>query len=269
MAICGIFYNNHDNLRDWLSYHQWIGINKFYIFDHGSSPPLLDYIEDFVSTNLVEYHYFTSTMAIDYVENTPRSPGAWVQDRCFQWYGHRHRFLGLFDSNEYLVVTNGKAQDIESVLKPFEQYRGLAVYWQMFLNGSTAANTSALAAHSSYVDRDEMMGWKEFQSNPLMFTKSIVNTAAYGAAGCSSGNCSSSSASVRNTFFVNTQGRKIKDPAVARSPPWEKLVLYRYPLHEDPWLQLLNSRRTNATTDHGTALHNNCCRHSRSTEDGD
>ena len=45
VAACVLAKDEHLNIREWILYHKWIGINKFYVFDHQSKPPLADVLQ--------------------------------------------------------------------------------------------------------------------------------------------------------------------------------------------------------------------------------
>jgi hypothetical protein len=41
VAICVCIRDQHVDVREWLAYHRALGVSKFYVWDTGSSPPLL------------------------------------------------------------------------------------------------------------------------------------------------------------------------------------------------------------------------------------
>lgn len=65
VAACALAKDEHLNIREWIQYHQWIGIQKFYIFDHQSKPPLADMLQDHVASGLVELVYFSNSWEAD------------------------------------------------------------------------------------------------------------------------------------------------------------------------------------------------------------
>jgi hypothetical protein len=283
VAICAMFRNEHVIIREWLTYHHWLGINKFYIFDHGSSPPLLYTIQDFVDANLVEYHYFKHITHDDFiVGNSLRSPQSWVYDRCFQLFGHRHQFIALIDADEFIVLNDAnhiKQPNITSFLQPYEPYGGLTMYWQIF--GSSGINNTltdrgALASYSHYIALDSMTSTKAYQINPLGFAKSIINT-AYCQGMCNPHRCATIAAIV-NAAFQPTSSYSMAS--------WDKIVLYHYQVqsvqefkkkmkrgtghtqyfrnnapHGKTWkfFELVNEQ-TNSNSTRGIELYEACCK---------
>lgn len=48
VALCTSSKEDHEALREWILYHACIGVGKFYIYDDGSTEPMLEKIIDFV-----------------------------------------------------------------------------------------------------------------------------------------------------------------------------------------------------------------------------
>ena len=48
LAICLGVKDQNEDLREWITYHQSIGVGKFYIFDDSSSIPAAEALQDLV-----------------------------------------------------------------------------------------------------------------------------------------------------------------------------------------------------------------------------
>lgn len=59
VALCVVAKDQHRDLRYWIEYHRWIGVDKFYVMDHNSTQPMLPFLMDYVKQGVVEYQYFT------------------------------------------------------------------------------------------------------------------------------------------------------------------------------------------------------------------
>lgn len=228
-ALCGIFKNEHALIREWIGYHRWIGVSKFYVYDHGSVPPLLNTILDFVQSDLVEYHYFQEVMTADHPAGSTISPQTWVYEGCLRNFGHRHRFMGLIDVDEFLVLTDPahkEQPDVVSFLRPFEAHGGLSVYWQIYgssYHESTPNDLGALASYVDYIPMERMSSWKEFRKVPLGYTKSILNT-QHAVGGCNPHACH-----VRKPM-VNAHHEPVNNHTVALQVSWDRIALFHYSL---------------------------------------
>jgi len=57
IGLCTMVRDEHPFIREWITYHNYIGVDKFYVYDHLSLPPIEPLIQDFIMTGLVEYTY--------------------------------------------------------------------------------------------------------------------------------------------------------------------------------------------------------------------
>ena len=124
-AMCLITKNENENLAEWIEYHKRMGSSKFYIFDHNSTVPLLNGIQQYVTSGLVEYFYFTD------FGNVNSAPQIIVYDRCLRLFGNRHKFIGFLDIDEFIVVKNNSLK-IPDILSEYEEYSSVALDWMMF-----------------------------------------------------------------------------------------------------------------------------------------
>ncbi len=58
VAICLIVKEQQRDLRYWIEYHKWLGVEKFYVMDNNSTVPMLHSLLDYASQGIVEYYYF-------------------------------------------------------------------------------------------------------------------------------------------------------------------------------------------------------------------
>jgi hypothetical protein len=125
-AMCLIIKDGGEDLPEWIEYHYRMGASKFYIFDHNSTVPAINYIRDYVLSGLVDLQFtdFRNSTGI-------RPPQMMAYDKCLHDYGSRHRFMSFIDSDEYIVVVN-KNRTIPEVLTKYEKYGGLAINWMLF-----------------------------------------------------------------------------------------------------------------------------------------
>jgi hypothetical protein len=72
VALCVVAKDQHRDLRYWIAYHRWLGVDKFYVMDHNSSRPMLPVVMDLVRQGVVEYQYFVGGLT--------GAPGRWRAD---------------------------------------------------------------------------------------------------------------------------------------------------------------------------------------------
>lgn len=49
VGICAIVKNEQRNIQEWIDYHHWIGVGKFYIYDHGSSLSVAAQLQKYIA----------------------------------------------------------------------------------------------------------------------------------------------------------------------------------------------------------------------------
>lgn len=94
VAFCAIMRNEHLNVAEWIQYHAWLGVEKFYIFDHGSKPPISVVLQEYVEQGIVEVFHFQNSWQVDAHQfgemyKTPvrqfLSPQGWAYDNCYRY----------------------------------------------------------------------------------------------------------------------------------------------------------------------------------------
>ncbi len=112
-------YKNEPDLREWIEYHRIVGVERFYLYDNGSTDNSREMLQPYIDKGIVIYHYV---------------PGECMQmpvyrDAVYRTKGETY-WLALIDIDEYLCpVTKNNVADL---LKDFENYPALGVNWVVF-----------------------------------------------------------------------------------------------------------------------------------------
>lgn len=122
LAVCAIAKDEGSYFKEWLDWHIRMGVEKFYIYDNGSSDNTLDVLAPYIQQGIVEYIPF---------------PGYRKQlaayDHCFQNFRFESRWLAIIDLDEFIVTKKDK--DISSFLKRFENYSVVEINWLVYGSG--------------------------------------------------------------------------------------------------------------------------------------
>lgn len=123
IAIAAIVKNEENYIEEWIEYHRLLGIEKFYIYDNGSTDDTVAILQKYVVNEIVE---------LDYVEGTDR------QIETYDRILNRHRsdtfWIAFIDVDEFLYINNFEPHTdaIGRFLKEYEAYNGLEIYWKTF-----------------------------------------------------------------------------------------------------------------------------------------
>lgn len=129
IAICAVVKDQRLDIREWVEYHNYIGVKRIYIWDNGSSPPLVQMLEDYINKGLVVYTYGTKYGKI---RAWWASPQRHAYDECLRRFRHLHRWIAFIDADEFIYLVDQPKPDIVSFMRPYENYGALGINWLMF-----------------------------------------------------------------------------------------------------------------------------------------
>lgn len=106
-------------IEEWLEYHLLMGFQKFYIYDNESSDNLIDILQPYIKSGIVEYKYFPW-----------RDKQLVAYNDILQKAQEETYWLAVIDIDEFIVPI--KCETITDFLKDFEQYAGVEINWLMY-----------------------------------------------------------------------------------------------------------------------------------------
>lgn len=123
LSVAAVCKNEHHYLPEWIEFHQLVGVEHFFIFDNGSTPPLYEVLWPYVYDGLVT------------VIDAPGPMDRFVQEALYTralWeFGPSSVWMAFIDVDEFLFPKLTKT--VAEFLLPFEEYAGgVRVSWQVF-----------------------------------------------------------------------------------------------------------------------------------------
>eukprot|EP01025_Chloroclados_australasicus_P059135 TRINITY_DN7465_c0_g1_i1.p1 TRINITY_DN7465_c0_g1~~TRINITY_DN7465_c0_g1_i1.p1 ORF type:complete len:332 (-),score=7.70 TRINITY_DN7465_c0_g1_i1:483-1478(-) len=178
VAVCLIIKDAHkSDIREWILYHQYIGIGKIYMFDDQSKPSMLSLIQDFIDSGLVSYFYLGNM-----THRAGSTPQTFAYNKCIHWFARQHKFVGLIDYDEFVVLrddNNNLQYDFVSFLKQYEDYGGVVLYWRLFgSSGQTKHQKSTLDSYTKCYPSYDKADHKPEEQKSVRFSgyKTFFNT---------------------------------------------------------------------------------------------
>lgn len=122
LAVCAIAKNEGPYFEEWIEWHRKQGVEKFYIYDNGSTDETRRVLAPYIASGLVDYTYF---------------PGQKMQlpayDDCFERHRLEARWIAVIDLDEFIVPV--KDPDIPTFLRRMENFSAVEINWLVYGSG--------------------------------------------------------------------------------------------------------------------------------------
>lgn len=126
LAVCAIAKNEGPYFKEWIEWHRKQGVEKFYIYDNGSTDETKDVLSPYIESGFVDYTYFPgSKRQLD------------AYDDCFERHRFETRWLAVIDLDEFIVPVKDKS--IPDFLHRMEKFSVVEINWLVY--GSGGAKT--------------------------------------------------------------------------------------------------------------------------------
>ncbi|MCM1521089.1 MAG: glycosyltransferase family 92 protein [Muribaculaceae bacterium] len=155
LAVCAIAKDEGPYFKEWIEWHHSMGVDKFFIYDNGSTDGTKKILTPYIESGLVEY--------IDF-------PGYRMQLAAYDDCLARHRFdcrwIAFIDLDEFIVPVKDK--DIPQFLSHFDNAPAVEINWLIYGSGGMDKKSPLPVM--------ERFKYHSLPSHPLnRHVKSIVN----------------------------------------------------------------------------------------------
>ena len=119
IAICGIFKNEALFLKEWVEYHEMIGVEHFYLYNNNSDDNYLEILQPYIDRDLVtliEWPYDQAQMK--------------AYKHFYETYRHDTQWVSFLDIDEFFCPRY--KENLYEWLKTKDKYPSLLIYWRMF-----------------------------------------------------------------------------------------------------------------------------------------
>lgn len=134
LTLCAIVKNEAPYLREWLAFHRAVGVERFYLYDHGSSDETAAIAAGEKDVVLRKWARPSAECAGQgRFKDTPQIKA--FNQHCWI-YGQQSRWCMFTDPDEYLYHRD--TDDLRAALEEYEEFPGLGVHWLVFGDGGHA-----------------------------------------------------------------------------------------------------------------------------------
>lgn len=122
LGVCAIFRREAPFLREWLAFHQCIGVERFILYDNGREPDDHLAVAPWVKTGAVTL--IDWPLAFDKQATT----NAYLH--CLQNFGKQFRWIAFLDIDEFLFSPTHAT--VAKVLHSYEDFASVVVRWRCY-----------------------------------------------------------------------------------------------------------------------------------------
>ncbi len=144
LAICAVFKDEAAYLREWVEFHQLMGVEHFYLYNNNSSDRYLDALQPHLASGAVVLHEW------------PQHPAQLqAYEHCLKTHGGEADWIAFIDVDEFLFSPNAKL--LPDVLADYADHPAVGVNWVMFgSSGHTQKPEGGVL--ENYLRRGELNG---------------------------------------------------------------------------------------------------------------
>ena len=202
LAICAIAKNEGPYLKEWIEWHQKMGVEKFYLYDNESTDNTREVLAPFIESGLVDYTYVEG-----YSQQLP------TYDKCMEEHRFDTRWLAIIDIDEFIVPQQDKS--ITDFLKRMEDFSVVEINWLCYGSGGAEKREPG-----GVMERFKRHSLPNHELN--RYVKSIVDPRrVYCMIGCHE-------AARINGIAADPHGRKIKVSHRDREPQHDVIRINHY-----------------------------------------
>lgn len=148
LAIVAIVKNEADYIEEWVKYHILAGIDRFYLYDNGSTDETCSILQKYIDRGIVVLTKF---------------PGKGQQfpayNDALKKYRTKTKYMAFIDADEFLFSCEEKKtvkQQVEELFELYPEVGGLAINWRMFGSSGHVSKPEGGYLKTSYIGLKKM-----------------------------------------------------------------------------------------------------------------
>jgi hypothetical protein len=131
-----IFKNEASYLAEWIEYHELVGVDHFFLYDHGSIDHPLDILNPYIASGTTTYIYYPLNVA----KATNVHLRAW--DEGLKAFGPSTFWMAFMNSDEFIVPLS--CPTVPKCLTKFEKAGTVLLHWILYGSDNQDRRTKGL-----------------------------------------------------------------------------------------------------------------------------
>jgi len=146
LAVCSTYRDGEEYLPEWIEFHRLVGVERFFLYDNGSTGNHLEVLAPYLEDGIVLVHEW---------------PGVARQHAAYEDCIHRHRedadWIAFIDVDEFLFSPGGRT--VTERLREFEVYPAVGVNQAVFGTSGHVARPEGLVIENYLYRRQAHARW--------------------------------------------------------------------------------------------------------------
>jgi hypothetical protein len=155
LAVCSVYLNEAPYLREWIEFHRLVGVERFFLYDNGSTDDHLDVLEPYIDDGIVTLREWKASPLVQ------RD----VFDDCIRAHREDARWIAFLDLDEFLFSPTDKG--VAELLHEYERWPAIGVSWAMFSHSGHQTRPDGLVIESYKMRDREETGLMKMIVDPL------------------------------------------------------------------------------------------------------
>jgi hypothetical protein len=123
IALCCVFQNEANWLKEWIEFHRLIGVERFYLYNNMSTDAFQLVLSPYVREGIVELYDFPQAP----FRNTDQPT---VYNHALRKARKLHKWLAIIDTDEFIVPMH--TNSLKDYLRAYEDCAGIYPHWILF-----------------------------------------------------------------------------------------------------------------------------------------
>jgi hypothetical protein len=129
VALCAIFQNEADYLKEWIEFHKLVGVQHFYLYNNLSQDHFQQVLSPYIESGEVELFEWADCRCEDGSCDWGRTQNS-AFFHAIQLAKRKAKWLALLDTDEFLFPV--EKESLVDFLLDYERQAALCVNWQMY-----------------------------------------------------------------------------------------------------------------------------------------
>ncbi len=127
LSICAIFNEEGPYFREWIEYHQMLGVEHFYLYNHNSTDEYLQELLPYILSGVVELKDWNFT-SVNWNEWKAIQVASY--NDCIKNKKYESKWIAFIDIDEFIFPVNEFT--IPEFLEHYDNYSGVVLNWQLY-----------------------------------------------------------------------------------------------------------------------------------------